>query len=71
MRPASPEEERVMRAQRQADIITADQFRAAMDILEATEPCDRCEETGVYPVGDPHEAPCEKCEGSGQMYTLR
>lgn len=59
-----------MRAQRQADIITADQFRAAMDILEATETCDRCGGTGVYP---PPDEPlfCAKCEGSGQMRVLR
>lgn len=68
MRPANPAEERVMRAQRQAGIINADQFRATMDILEATEPCDRCGATGVEPNAT---IPCVKCAGTGQMYTLR
>lgn len=72
MRPASPVEERICRALRQADAITADEFRAAMNTLEATEPCDRCDGTGAeltteysWPVG------CSKCEGTGQMRVLR
>jgi hypothetical protein len=71
MRQANPAEERVCRALRQADVITADQFRDAMDVLEATETCDRCQGTGIEP--DTEETPlsCQKCEGTGQMRVLR
>ena len=70
MRPASPSEERVCRALRQAGAITADEFRDALALLEATEPCDRCGGTGADPeTGMP--TPCAKCDGTGQMRTLR
>ena len=70
MRPANPPEERVLRAQRQAGIISADQFRTAMDLLEATETCDKCQGSGnSY---GPDVAPgCEKCDSTGQMRVLR
>lgn len=74
MRPASPSEERVVRALRQANAITADQSRATLDILEATEPCDHCNATGIDPITAWETAPepvCPKCEGTGQMRTLR
>ena len=73
MRPASPVEERVCRALRQANAITAAEFRAAMDALEATENCDRCDASGVDPSAPPGGPPlaCAKCDGSGQMRTLR
>jgi DnaJ-class molecular chaperone len=62
-----------MRAQRQAGIITAEQFRAAMELLEATETCDKCGGKGdLSPVPEPDPSlPCPKCDGTGQMRTLR
>ena len=69
MKPASPAEERVLRSLRQGNVITADQFRTCLDLLEATQPCDRCGESGREP-SDPN-LPCAKCTGTGQMYVLR
>lgn len=76
MRPASPAEDRVVRALRQAGVITANQSRATLDILEATETCDRCGGDGIDPdseqlVASGVAGTCVKCEGSGQMRTLR
>jgi DnaJ-class molecular chaperone len=70
MRPPSPAEERVCRALRQAGAITADESRVALELLSATEDCDRCGATGRDPNYDP-DLPCGKCEGTGQMRTLR
>ena len=70
MRPANSAEERVLRAQRQAGVINADQFRTCMDLLEATETCDRCGGTGDD--GTSGLIPyCPKCESTGQMREIR
>jgi hypothetical protein len=66
----NPAEERVCRAFRQANIITADQFRDAMELLTATEPCDKCAGTGnSEPEGQPPM--CTKCDGTGEMRSIR
>jgi hypothetical protein len=71
MRPAKSSEERVLQALRQTDCITKAQMDACIALLVATEPCDRCNETGAYPPENPVAASCAKCEGTGQMYTIR
>ena len=71
MRPPNPAEERVLRAQRQANVITADQFRTCMDLLEATETCDRCGGDGNEYADDTDAPWCEKCDGTGQMRVIR
>jgi ribosomal protein L40E len=70
MRSANAAEERICRAFRQADIITADQFRVAMDLLTATEDCDRCGATGDDG-SSPNIPTCQKCDSTGQMRVIR
>lgn len=69
-RKANPAEERICRAFRQANIITADEFRAASDLLVATEACDRCGGTGRFE-GDAVPPGCNKCDGTGEMRVIR
>lgn len=71
MRPAKSGEERVLQSLRQTNVISKSIMDQCIALLEATEPCDRCNATGVHPIGDPVGSPCEKCEGTGQMYTIR
>jgi DnaJ-class molecular chaperone len=68
-RTANAPEVRVLQALRQTNIISAQQMRDAITLLEATEACDRCDGTGVLP--QPAGAQCPKCEGTGQMRTIR
>lgn len=78
-RKANPPEERVLRALRQANVITGPQFDDALARLEATEACDKCGGTGRQPewpggggVGVGGETfPCTKCDGTGQMRAIR
>lgn len=66
MRTANPPEDRILRAFRQANIITADQQRAARDLLEATEPCGVC--IGAIGVIVPT---CPRCDGTGEQRVIR
>lgn len=74
-RTANPPEVRVLQALRQTNIISAQQMRDAIALLEATETCDRCAGTGVADdvntAGIPVRIPCPKCDGTGQMRVIR
>lgn len=75
MKPAKSPEVRVLQSLRQTNVISKAEMDACIALLEATEPCDRCGATGVYPpppqAGGPGGGTCEKCEGTGQMYSIR
>lgn len=70
-RTANPPEVRVLQALRQTNIISAQQMRDAITLLESTETCDRCGGTGRSAGFDGVTTACPKCDGTGQMRSIR
>lgn len=70
-RKANLPEERVIRALRQAGVITTQQGQDALTALEATELCNKCNGTGrIGPIYQP-QFPCDRCDATGQMRVIR
>lgn len=65
MRAAQSAEDRILRAFRQAGIITAAQQQTARDLLEATEPCARCA------LMEHVQMTCPRCDGTGEQLVIR
>lgn len=71
-RAPNDQEDRLLRAMRQADVISADQYRTVLTLLEATELCPRCGGDGQLEETHPDLSQrCPRCNGTGEEYILR